>query len=153
MAEIDLVSSHVPWAPPPRLVDWGSIGNGSVFLEQAGQATPRDVVWATTQGVRTAYGQTVAYSLDSVVSFLRATRDDNLVAVVLGDHQPISLVSGDHASHDVPVSVVTRDPAVLDRIAGWGWQDGLSPGPTSTVWPMDRFRDRFLSAFGSRPGG
>ena len=153
MAEIDLVSSHVPWAPLPRLVDWGSIGNGSVFLEQAGQATPRDVVWATTQGVRTAYGQTVAYSLDSVVSFLRATHDDNLVAVVLGDHQPISLVSGDHASHDVPVSVVARDAAVLDRIAGWGWQDGLRPGPASPVWPMDRFRDRFLTAFGSRPGG
>jgi hypothetical protein len=153
MAEIDLVSSHVPWAPLPRLVDWASIGDGSVYLAQAGTATPRDVVWASTQGVRTAYGQTVAYSLDSVVSFLRATHDDNLVVLVLGDHQPISLVSGDHAGHDVPVSIVARDRAVLDRISGWAWQDGLRPAPTAPVWPMDRFRDRFLTAFGRGAGG
>lgn len=153
MAEIDLVSSHVPWAPLPGLVDWQTVGDGSVYLAQAGRATPRDVVWATPQGVRTAYGQTVAYSLDSVVSFLRATRDDDLVAVVLGDHQPISLVSGDHASHDVPVSIVARDPAVLNRVAGWEWQDGLRPGPAAPVWPMDRFRDHFLTAFGRGAAG
>ena len=33
---------------------------------------------------QTAYGQTVAYSIDSVVSFLRATHDDNLVVLMLG---------------------------------------------------------------------
>ncbi|GAA2741472.1 hypothetical protein GCM10009868_07700 [Terrabacter aerolatus] len=153
MAEVDLVSSHVPWAPLPRLVGWPQIGDGSVYLAQAGTATPRDTVWATTQGVRTAYGQTVAYSLDSVVSFLRATHDDNLVVLMLGDHQPISLVSGDHASHDVPVSLIARDPAVVDRISGWHWQDGLRPGPDAPVWPMDHFRDRFLTAFGRSAGG
>ncbi|HET8987182.1 MAG TPA: CDP-alcohol phosphatidyltransferase [Humibacillus sp.] len=151
MAEIDLVTSHVPWAPLPRLVDWTQIGDGSVFNAQAGKATPRDVVWASTAGVRTAYGQTVAYSIDSVVSFLRGTHDDNLVVVMLGDHQPVSIVSGEHASHDVPVSVISRDPAVLGRIHSWGWQTGLRPGGTAPVWPMDRFRDRFLTAYG--PGG
>ena len=153
MAEIDLVTSHVPWAPLPRLVDWAAVGDGSTFLAQAGQARPRDAVWSSTAGVRTAYGQTVAYSLDSVVSFLRGTHDDDLVVVVLGDHQPVSIVSGDHAGHDVPVSVVSRDPAVLDRISRWGWQDGLRPGPTAPVWPMDRFRDRFLTAYGPGAGG
>jgi hypothetical protein len=153
MAEIDLVTSHVPWAPLPRLVDWATVGDGSTFLAQAGQALPRDAVWSSTAGVRTAYGQTVAYSLDSVVSFLRGTHDDDLVVVVLGDHQPVSIVSGDHAGHDVPVSIVSRDPAVLDRISRWGWQDGLRPGPTAPVWPMDRFRDRFLTAYGPGAGG
>ena len=37
---------------------------------------------------------------------------------------------------------------MLDRIAGWGWQDGLQPGPQAPVWRMDTFRDRFLTAFG-----
>ena len=110
-------------------------------------------MWSSPAGVRTAYGQTVAYSLDSVVSFLRGTHDDDLVVVVLGDHQPVSIVSGDHAGHDVPVTVVARDPAVLDRISAWGWQDGLRPGPTAPVWPMDRFRDRFLTAYGPGAGG
>ena len=31
MAEIDLVSSHTPWAPLPRLVDWSRVGDGSIF--------------------------------------------------------------------------------------------------------------------------
>lgn len=148
MAEIDLVTSHVPWAPLPRLVDWARIGDGSVFTAQAGQATPREVVWSSAAGVRTAYGQTVAYSIDSVVSFLRGTHDDDLVVILLGDHQPVSLVSGENASHDVPVSVIARDPAVLERIHAWGWQEGLRPDRDATVWPMDRFRDRFLTAYG-----
>jgi hypothetical protein len=152
MAEIDLVTSHVPWAPLPRLVPWDTIGDGSTYLAQAGRATPRDEVWSSAAMVRTAYGQTVAYSFDSVVSFLRATHDDDLVVVVLGDHQPVSIVSGQHASHDVPVSIVTKDAAVLDRISGWGWHEGLRPDATAPVWPMSHFRDRFLTAYGPDNG-
>ena len=77
--------------------------------------------------------------------------DDNLVLVVLGDHQPATIVTGDGASHDVPITIIAHDPAVLDRISGWGWQDGLRPGPHAPVWPMDAFRDRFLTAFGPQP--
>jgi hypothetical protein len=51
----------------------------------------------------------------------------------------------------VPISVIARDPKVMDRIAGWRWQDGLRPSPQAPVWPMDAFRDRFLGAFGSSP--
>ena len=49
----------------------------------------------------------------------------------------------------MPISIIAHDPAVLRRIAGWGWQDGLRPDPHAPVWPMSAFRDRFLSAFGS----
>jgi hypothetical protein len=151
MAEIDLVTSHIPWAPLPRLVDWRSVGDGSVYWTMAGQAPTQDVVWRTPDGVQAAYGQSIAYSLDSVVSFLEGTRDPNLVAVVLGDHQPVTVVSGSNASHDVPISIIARDPAVLDRVSGWGWADGVRPHADSPVWPMDRFRNRFLTAFGSTP--
>ena len=78
--------------------------------------------------------------------------DDNLVLVVLGDHQPATLVTGhDDPSHDVPISVIAHDPKVIDQIAGWSWQDGMSPSPQAPVWPMAAFRDRFLTAFGSSP--
>ena len=42
--------------------------------------------------------------------------------IVLGDHQPVSTVSsaGGTAGHDVPVTVVARDPLVLRRIAELG---------------------------------
>jgi hypothetical protein len=68
--------------------------------------------------------------------------------VILGDHQPFPLVAGSNASHDVPISIIAKDPAVLDRVAGWKWQDGLNPSPKAPVWRMDTFRDRFLTAFG-----
>ena len=147
MAEIDLVSSHTPWAPLPRMVPWNEVGDGSVFdgMPQQGQV-PSDV-WRHPDQVRVAYGQSVQYSLDALVSFVQTYPDPNLVLVVLGDHQPSTIVSGDHAGHDVPVSVVAHDPSVLDRVAGWGWQDGLRPSPDAPVWPMDAFRDRFLAAF------
>ena len=49
----------------------------------------------------------------------------------------------------MPITVIAQDQQVMDRIAGWGWQDGLRPDPDAAVWPMDAFRDRFLEAFGS----
>jgi hypothetical protein len=52
----------------------------------------------------------------------------------------------------VPISVVAHDPDVLNRIAGWGWEDGMRPSPQAPVLPMSAFRDRFLTAFGSSPG-
>ena len=88
--------------------------------------------------------------MSTLVSFVRRYGDPNLVLVVLGDHQPSTVVTGLSPSHDVPISVIAHDPAVLDRIAGWGWGDGLRPVPQAPVWPMSAFRDRFLSAFGSR---
>ena len=48
----------------------------------------------------------------------------------------------------MPISVIARDPKVMDQIAEWGWQDGLRPSPQAPVWPMSAFRDRFLTAFG-----
>jgi len=77
--------------------------------------------------------------------------DDNLVLVFLGDHQPAPTVAGENASRDVPITIVARDRAVLDRTSGWGWQDGLKPGPQAPVWRMDAFRDRFMAAFGPQP--
>ena len=71
--------------------------------------------------------------------------------VLLGDHQPSTVVSGPDASHRVPVTVVAHDPAVSERIAGWGWQDGMRPAADAPVWRMDAFRDRVLTTFGTEP--
>ncbi|MGH7779224.1 MAG: hypothetical protein ACREQR_05305, partial [Candidatus Binataceae bacterium] len=76
--------------------------------------------------------------------------DPNLVLIVLGDHQPLELVAGNHAGHDVPVSIIAHDPAVLARISGWNWQDGMLPSPGAPVWPMSAFRDYLLTAFSDR---
>jgi len=151
MAEIDLVSSHTPWAPLPQLVPWAQIGDGSVYDPQPGQSRSAAAVWQSATTVQHFYGQSVQYSLGSLLSFLENVDDPNLVVIVLGDHQPAAIVSGAGASHDVPISIIARDPAVFTAIDGWGWTPGLQPGEGSPVWRMDAFRDRLLTAFSSSP--
>lgn len=151
MAEIDFVSSHTPWTPIPRMVPWEDIGNGSVFNGMPEQGRKPNDVWRNGDDVRAAYGKSIEYSLSALISYVETYGDDNLVLVVLGDHQPAAVVSGNGASHDVPISIISRDPAVMDRISAWGWQDGMRPHPDAPVWPMDSFRDRFLTAYGPKP--
>jgi hypothetical protein len=149
MAEIDLISSHHPWTPLPHLVPWDEVGDGSVFEGMPEQGESSEEVFGDPEAVKRVYGQSVEYSWEALTSFLTTYDDPNLVLVVLGDHQPHGYVSGEHVGHDVPVTVIAHDRSVMDRIAAWGWQDGLRPAPDAPVWRMDTFRDRFLAAFGS----
>ncbi len=147
MAEIDLVSSHTPWTPLPRPVPWAQVGDGSVFNPMPAQGASPASVAADPEKVRALYGQSIEYSLTTVFSFVAAHPNPNLVMVVVGDHQPSTQVSGAGASHDVPVSIIAHDPEVMNRISGWGWQEGMDPGHDAQLWPMSAFRDRFLAAF------
>ncbi|MER5598027.1 CDP-alcohol phosphatidyltransferase [Streptomyces sp. NPDC002265] len=151
MSEIILTSSHQPWAPIPKMVDWDSIGDGSLFegIEKAGN-DPADII-ADSSRSREEYGKSVQYSVTALTQWLERYGTDDTVLVFLGDHQPIARVSGNHASRDVPISIVAKDPKVLDKIAGWNWTDGLRPAHDAPVWKMNLFRDRFLTAYGSTP--
>jgi hypothetical protein len=144
MSEIDLVSSHAPWAPLPHMIGWDQLGDGSVFWSQTANPGPRD-----TAAVRAGYATSIAYTMDALTSWVQRSNDPNLVVVAFGDHQPAPLVTGPGAGADVPVSIISRDPAVLARTAAWGWTDGLRPAPDAPTWPMQDFRDRFLAAFSS----
>ncbi|MFW6090493.1 MAG: CDP-alcohol phosphatidyltransferase [Actinomycetota bacterium] len=147
MAEVDLVSSHTPWAPLPRMVPWEELGTGEIYEGMPGEGESRARVWSDRDRLRAAYTTSVVYSLRSLAGFVQRYGDDDLVLVLLGDHQPNAFVTGQGVGHDVPVSVVARDPSVIRRIAGWGWQDGLRPEPDAPVWRMDAFRSRFLDAY------
>jgi hypothetical protein len=150
-AEIDLVSSHTPWAPLPHMVGWDDVGDGEVFNSMAAEGDQPEDVWRSADRVQASYGQSIEYSLSALISFVQTYGDKNLVLVVLGDHQPAKVVSGDDPTHNVPITVIAHDPSVMRRIASWGWDPGMRPSPDAPLWPMDAFRDRFLSAFGPSP--
>jgi hypothetical protein len=105
------------------------------------------VVWRDPAAVQASYGTSVEYTLSALTSFVETYADPNLVLVVLGDHAPATIVSGPNASHDVPISIISKDPEVLAAIGSWGWNPGLRPAHDAPVWPMSDFRDRFLTAF------
>jgi hypothetical protein len=146
MAEIDLVSSHAPWTPLPHMIGWDQLGDGSVFDGQLpGPAQPPGTSAAARS--RAGYATSIAYTMDALTSWVQRSNDPNLVVIAVGDHQPAPLVTGSGAGRDVPMSIISRDPAVLARTASWGWTDGLRPAPSAPTWPMEAFRDRFLEAF------
>ncbi|MGC9538444.1 CDP-alcohol phosphatidyltransferase [Streptomyces sp. UG1] len=151
MSEIILTSSHQPWAPLPEMVDWDELGDGSVFKDiQKSGTKPADIISDSTRS-KQEYGKSISYSVTSLTQWLERYGTDDTVLVFLGDHQPMARVSGTKASRDVPISIVAKDPKVLDKIADWNWTDGLQPASEAPVWKMSSFRDRFLTAYGSTP--
>ncbi|MEP7024162.1 MAG: CDP-alcohol phosphatidyltransferase family protein [Actinomycetota bacterium] len=152
MAEIDLTSSHIPWAPLPAMVPWSKVGDGSVFGPQPAESESATTVWRDNSTVRQFYGQSIQYSLTALTSWVTELNDPKLVLIIYGDHQPHTAVSGPGATHDVPISIVTRAPSVLKQISSWHWQNGLLPGPGAPLKPMDAFRNQFLSTFSRTTG-
>jgi hypothetical protein len=155
MAEIILTSSHNPWAPIPSTIPEDQVGDGSVYhsLQKAEGKDPTEV-WKDPLAVRDEYRKSIQYSVTSLVDHVAKYGSKDTVLIFLGDHQPNKTVTGDNPSHDVPVSIVAQDPEVLEKISDWGWTDGLQPADATPVWRMDKFRDRFMTAFGpQQPGG
>jgi len=153
MAEIDLTSSHIPWAPLPAMVPWNKVGNGSIFLPQPAESESAATVWGSNKTVKQFYGQSIQYTMTALTSWVTELNDPNLVLILLGDHQPHTAVSGPGATHDVPISIVTRAPSVLRQMSSWHWQDGLLPAPSAPLEPMDAFRNKFLNTFSSKTPG
>jgi len=146
--DITLTSSHTPWVAVPTLRPWDEIGDGSTYASDVEGLDSPETIWEDPDRVRTNYRDSIEYSLNSLVSWVQSYGDDDLVLVVLGDHQPAPMITHDSPSKDVPISIVTRDRQVLDRVSqAWSWEPGLRPGPEAPVWRMDAFRDRFLDTF------
>jgi phosphatidylglycerophosphate synthase len=147
MAEIDLVSSHWPWAPLPTMVPWNKVGDGSIFGPMAAESESPLTVDRNANTVRQSYGRSIQYSMRVLTSWVTELNDPNLVLILLGDEQPDTPITTPGASQAVPISIIARDPSVFRQVASWRWQDGLLPGPAAPLEPMSAFRNQFLTAF------
>ena len=146
MAEIALISSHAPWTPVPRLVDWDAVGDGSIFNNQATSGDPPSVVWANPERVRSQYIQTIDYSLATLGDFM-ARQGKGAVYIILGDHQPASIITGPDASRAVPVHIVTDDAQLLARFQKDGFTSGMTPVDATGERPMSELRQLLIDAF------
>jgi hypothetical protein len=139
----------MPWNKIPHPIGWKQVGNGSIY-----NTTPMihetGAFWSNPTRVKAAYGTSIVYAMNTLTSFVQDYGDKNLVLIVLGDHQPLPIVSGHNSNHVVPISIIAHDPKVLQQIGSWGWNSGLQPKPSAPVWPMSAFRNRFLTAFDSK---
>jgi len=146
MAEMALISSHAPWTPVPALVDWDKVGDGMVFNAQAESGDPPSVVWADPARVRVQYIASIDYVLETLGSYM-ARYGKNTLFILVGDHQPASIITGDGASRDVPMHIVTGNPDLLKRLDGWHWQEGMIPASDTPAYRMDEFRRKFVESF------
>jgi hypothetical protein len=140
------ISTHTPFTPvPPYQPDWARVVTATPYdeddLQRAYLATPD---WTD---LGPAYASAVAYFHDTLGGYLRKAAGRDLVLVVLGDHQPPALVSGEGASWHVPVHVIASRGAVLDRLRARGFRDGLEPSADALA-RMDTLLPILLDAFG-----
>ena len=150
-AEIGLISSHAPWTPIlPVLDDWDAIDDGSIFApwEHAGER-PADL-WLDTDRVREHFALSVDYAIGAMIGYAERYLDEQTLLIVLGDHQPAPMITGDNASRAVPVHVISGHPGLVQPFTEWGFKTGAFPDPNQTPHRMDTFRDWFVEAF-SRP--
>jgi hypothetical protein len=125
-AEIALISSHAPWVPVlPVIEDWDSIGDGTIFKrwENSGEAPAS--LWRHPERVRGHYARALDYALNVATEYATRHVDKQTLLVLLGDHQAAPLITGDGASRDVVVHIISANPELLEPFVDTG-NGGLS---------------------------
>jgi hypothetical protein len=145
-AQVALISSHAPWTPIPKVVPWDEIGDGRVFARFVDGQDPPSVVWQDSQRVRRLYAEALAYSLQTVASFVRERLSQGSVVLLLGDHQAAPLLTGPDAGRAVPAHLIL--PRELRAAAdALGWPAGVRPPADASIWRIDEIKGRLLEAF------
>lgn len=149
-AHIALISSHWPWAPVIEpLPEPGKIGRGRVFERFEAGASEVLSLASDPAALRAAYGRSVGYSLEVVFRWAERRLPSDALLIVLGDHQPTSLITGRQASAAVPIHVVSGDPDLLQGFDRRGFSEGLVPdsaGPSAGMEELRRWlRDDFAA--------
>jgi len=142
------INTHMPWRPiPPLQSDWHRVLTSTPFdptdVEHSLKETP---AW-TALGA--SYADSFVYSFHLFANYLLARADHDFVLILIGDHQPAATVSGENASWDVPVHVITANPEIIASLKSRGFVDGATP----TARPISRMNElsqTLLDAF-SKP--
>jgi len=122
------ISTHTPFRPtPPYQPDWQRMLTNRPFEQGAvDKSFDEQADWLD---LGPSYVDAMSYTYTTLTGYLRANPDRDMVMILLGDHQPPALVSGEGAPWDVPVHVIANRArrAMLDRLRAYGFRQGLTP--------------------------
>jgi phosphoglycerol transferase MdoB-like AlkP superfamily enzyme len=148
------ISTHFPFSPtPPYQPDWQRMLDERPYDPAAiVEAYAHEPDWTS---FAPGYVRAVSYTYETLAGYLSANADRDRVYVVLGDHQPAAVVSGEGAPWDVPVHVIVGARgagrgAVLERLRTGGFRSGLNP-QRPALGPMHALLPVLLDAFSSGP--
>jgi hypothetical protein len=143
------ISSHFPFSPvPPYQPDWSRVVSATPFDARDLQAAAEQRVnWLD---MRSHYIQSVNYVYRWLAGYFERPEPRDTVYVLVGDHQPTANITGERAPWDVPVHIVSRDRALLERFKAQGFSDGLWPNRTG-LGGLHHLTSLLLSGFGPQP--
>jgi len=149
-AFLPTTSTHTPFSPtPPYQPSWPRMLTSTPYDEadyQKAWAQPPD--WLN---LGPSYVHSMDYALATLGGFVSQPRTRDLVMILIGDHQPPAVVSGEGAPWDVPVHVVSSRPALLDALKARGFTAGLQPGSRTPLMRLHELMPALVAAMdGSR---
>lgn len=153
--ELATLSSHAPWSPVIDMIeDWSTVEDGRVFDRWRGAGEDYATLWQDTEAMRRNYGPAIDYSLQAASGFARRylgrnlPRGDHALMMILGDHQAAPAIIGDTPGRDVPLHVISDDPALLRGFIDNGFRPGMfPPGPQAAI-PMEGMRELLHRIYG-----
>jgi hypothetical protein len=143
------ISTHTPFRPtPPYQADWPRMLTDQPFDQaELDRSFDQQADWLN---LGPSYVDAMSYTYATISGYLHKTRDRDVVIILLGDHQPPALVSGEGAPWDVPVHVIASRRDVLDRLVARGFRHGLTPSRPD-LSKMHALLPVLLDAFSAGP--
>ena len=101
--------------------------------------------------MRPGYTGMMDYNYQWLAGYLAQRRARDAIFIVLGDHQPAANVTGEGATWDVPVHIISKNPELLQRFVARGFKPGLEPAvpPKSGTTTLFDFTRLLLEVFDS----
>lgn len=139
------VNTHMPFRPtPPLQEDWTRVLSAKPFDVEDVQHSITETPQWTNMGA--SYADSVRYAFEVLASYLEQRPHEHFLLIVLGDHQPAANVSGEGASWDVPVHIVSDRADVLASLETHGFVPGAMPRDRA-IGPMYELGPMLLGAF------
>jgi hypothetical protein len=120
------ITCHLPFNPvPPYQADWSKVLEDKPFAEaDVARALAEKPDWLN---MTPSYVRMVDYTYQWLGAYFLQPEPREAIYVLVGDHQPAANVTGEGASWDVPVHIVSRDKKLLARFVEQGFQAGMEP--------------------------
>jgi hypothetical protein len=119
-------TTHAPFGPvPPYQPDWPRMLTDEPF--DAGEAEASLARWPDLADLGPSYARATAYEFVTFAGYLREHAGDDLVMILVGDHQPPAAVSGPGAPWEVPVHIIARQAPIIEHLLEKGFARGVSP--------------------------
>ena len=139
------ITCHLPFSPvPPYQAEWSRVLAAQPFDEaETHQTLAQKPNWLN---MAPDYLRMVDYTYQWLGAYFRQPEPREAIYVLVGDHQPAASITGEGASWDVPVHIVSRDSKLLGRFIEQGFRPGMEP-PRQAIGALHALTGMMLESF------